>query len=349
MADSLSGCELRLFREGRDWDQSTLADHLNQRLGRHYDKARISRWETDRERIPQIVAREIRIDKPPEPIGVPVAVSRGPALVVTVSLQKGGVAKTTTSVNLAFLLARKGQRVLLVDCDPQGSATINVGEDPHALELARKTLTAILDLNSNLATKEAVTSVCNGSFDILASSISLSEIEISLMSDPTASLALREKLSEVSADYDFVVIDTPPNLGLLTASALGAADLVLIPSQTEQLSLMGIPLLLRAVDRTKRRINRRLKVLGILPTHYDSRTSLDRQMLDELTKIAKQQGISLYPPVGRTVGYKEAVSAGRPALDRTPNITGAESYEAIVKELIEMAQNRAVGKADVSQ
>lgn len=317
-----------------------MAEFLNGRLGRRYDKARISRWESGSERIPQIVAQEIRRGDAPAPAGIPMAAATGPAIVVAVSLQKGGVSKTTTAVNVAYLLARKGQRVLLVDADPQGSATVNVGQDPHGLELNRRTLTAVLDPGNDLPTREAVTPVCNGIFDLLASSIALSEIEVSLMSDPTASLAMREKLSEVGGIYDFIVIDTPPNLGLLTASALGAADLVLIPSQTEQLSLMGIPLLMRAIDRTKRRINRRLKVLGILPTQYDPRTVVDRHMLADLEAIATRHGIALYPPIGRTVAYKEAVLAGRPALDRTPDINGAESYEAIAQALLLVQEER---------
>lgn len=341
MADAVSGDILRQFRASRGWEQAQMAEFLNERLERRYDKARISRWESGAERIPQIVAQELRRESPPSPAGIPAAAATGPAIVLAVSLQKGGVSKTTTAVNVAFLLARKGKRVLLVDADPQGSATVNVGQDPHGLELGRRTLTAVLDPANDLPTRDAVTPVCEGLFDLLASSIALSEIEVSLMSDPTASLAMREKLSEVGEAYDFMVIDTPPNLGLLTASALAAADLVLIPSQTEQLSLMGIPLLMRAIDRTKRRINRRLRVLGILPTHYDPRTVVDRHMLADLEAIAETHRIALYPPIGRTVAYKEAVLAGRPALDRTPDINGAESYEAIAAALLEVQAERA--------
>jgi chromosome partitioning protein len=174
----------------------------------------------------------------------------------------------------------------------------------------------------------------------LASSIVLSEIEVSLMADPTSALALREKLSEVASDYDFIVIDTPPNLGLLTAGALGAADLVLIPSQTEQLSLMGIPLLLRAIDRTKRRVNRGLRVLGILPTHHDPRTVVDRAMLEELQAIADRHGVEVFEPIGRAVAYKEAVLAGRPALQRTPDVVGAPSFRRIADKLVEIAAKR---------
>lgn len=340
MAEPMLGNEMRQVRTGRDMDQQQFADWLNSLLDRKYDKARVNRWEAGGEAIPQHVARELRRQIPNKSEGIPVAVATGPAIVIAVSLQKGGVSKTTTSVNLAFLLSQRGKRVLLVDSDPQGSATVSVGEDPHGLELAKRTLTAILDPNADRPTRDAVSPVCDGAFDLLGASIALSEIELNLMSDPTASLALREKLSEVSGDYDFIVVDTPPNLGLLTAGALGAADLVLIPSQTEQLSLMGIPLLMRTIDRTKRRVNRRLRVLGILPTHYNARTVVDRHMLEELQTIATQHGITLFPPIGRTVAYKEAVLAGRPALDRTPDISGVESYNAIASALLDIANAR---------
>jgi chromosome partitioning protein len=341
MADTIPGDDLRQYRASRGWEQPQLAAHLNEVLGRRYDQARISRWESGAERIPQIVAQAIRAEQPPVGGGIPTARNIAPALTLAVSLQKGGVAKTTTSVNVAYLLAKKGFRVLLVDGDPQGSATTNLGQDAHGLELKKKTLTTLLDSRSDLPTREALTPVCDNLFDLIASSIALSEIEVSLMSDPTSSLALREKLSEVSSDYDFIVIDTPPNLGLLTASALGAADLVLIPSQTEQLSLMGIPLLLRAIDRTKRRINRNLQVLGILPTHYDPRTVVDKAMLAELRTIAERHGVELFEPISRAVAYKESVLAGKPALERTPDVAGNESFRRIADRLVEIAETRA--------
>jgi chromosome partitioning protein len=337
---AILGNEMRQFRISRGWELIELATFLNERLAKKYDKSRVSRWETGKERIPQIVAEVLRAERPPAPTGIPAA-QKGPALVLTVSMQKGGVAKTTSSVAVAYLLAAKGKRVLLVDADPQGSATVALGQDPHGLEIMRKTLTAVLDANSDLPTREALVAVCEGQFQLLASSIALSEIEISMMADPTASLALREKLSEVREDFDYIVIDTPPNLGLMTASALAAADYVLIPSQTEQLSLMGIPLLMRTIDRTKRRVNRHLKVLGILPTIFTPNTIVDKMMLDELRAIAARYGVELFPPVGRAVAYKEAVTVGVPALARTPEITGADSYERIALCLIEAAAARA--------
>ena len=151
MADTIPGDDLRQYRASRGWEQPQLAAHLNEVLGRRYDKARISRWESGAERIPQIVAQAIRAEQPPAGGGIPTARNIAPALTLAVSLQKGGVAKTTTSVNVAYLLAKKEFRVLLVDGDPRVRQTTNLGEDAHGLELKKKTLTTLLELPVRLA------------------------------------------------------------------------------------------------------------------------------------------------------------------------------------------------------
>lgn len=330
MDAKLSGDELRAFRESRRFGQQELAGWLNDKLGRKYDRAKISRWETGAERVPQLVESAVR-----ETRRRPVRVAR--AGVVAFANQKGGVGKTTSAINTAYLLAEAGRRVLLIDCDPQGSATIHLGVKPDARDLEGRTLTHML--TRDLPTVEAVTPVCDGLFDLIPSSISLAEAEAVLATDPLAGLALQAKIEEVDDRYDAVILDCPPNLGFVSVSALAAADGLVIPSQAEMLSVMGISSLIKTVDRVRRRVRKPCAVLGILPTLFNARRTVDQEMLRRLEGYAAQAGYRLFPPVRDASDYGKSVVAARPTLQLTPDAPGAASYaevaEAIVTVILE--------------
>jgi chromosome partitioning protein len=331
----MTGDELRALREGRKMGQPELAAHLNAKLGRKYDRNRISRWENGAEAIPQLVAAALQGGIGADPAGIPAAV-HGPAQVVVLVNQKGGVGKTTSTVNLAYLLARAGRRTLIIDCDPQANASIHLGIDPHEREVAKRTVTQVLF--ADLPVAEAVVPVCDHTFELLPSSISLSTADAELLKEPNGTLLLREKIDEIRDDYDFVLIDCPPNLGQLTVSALNAADQVLIPSQTEMLSIMGIPMLLETLSKVRRRVNPKIRVLGILPTLHNPRRVQDQAMMGELEAMATQSRLKLFKPVRDAADYAKGVMAGRPALSLSPNASGGDSYSQVVEELLRSSE-----------
>jgi chromosome partitioning protein len=330
-SDAMTGEELRGLREARGLNQQELAELLNEKLGRRYDRNRISRWETGAERIPQLVVTVLRLAASPASTGIP-ALHVGPAMILAVSNQKGGVGKTVSVANVGFLLARAGKRVLIVDSDPQASISIHLGVDPHECELSKASLSQVLF--NDRATREAIVPVCDEQLDLLACSIDLADADANLAREPNGTLVLREKLDEVRDDYDFILVDCPPNLGVLTVSALNAADQLLIPSQTEMLSLMGIPKLLENVAKVRRRVNPRIGLLGILPTLFKARRVQDQAMLEELRKLAAANKTRLFSPVKDVADIAKGVTAGRPALELNPHIVGAEAYHEVAGALL---------------
>jgi chromosome partitioning protein len=331
MPDVMSGAVLRQIREARNYDQQAFADWLNSGLGRRYDKAKISRWETGSERVPQIVAQYI-IASSPTRVGIPTNAA-GPALVTAVINQKGGVGKTVSVVNAAYLLAEAGKRVIVVDCDAQGSATIHLGIYPADRDAERATLTHVLFHKTLI--DQAIIPVLDGAIDLLPASISLARADTEINSRPNGALLLRARINEIRDRYDFILLDCPPHLSQITVSALNAADLVLIPSQTEMLSLMGIPLLLETLADVQALVNPAIHVLGILPTLYDPRRTQDKARLGELEEIARQNGFRIFPPVRRAVAYPTGVNEGRPGLAVDPDAAGVESYREIAAAMIE--------------
>ncbi|WP_207456283.1 AAA family ATPase [Azospirillum sp. SYSU D00513] len=332
MPETLSGAELRQMREARNLDQQAFADLLNDALDRKYDKAKISRWETGAERVPQLVAQHLKATGG-NPTAIP-SVKAGPALVMAVINQKGGVAKTVSVVNIAHLLAEAGKRVLVIDCDAQGSATIHLGIYPADRDAEKLTLNHVLFHRA--AIDQVIMSVCDGTIDLLPSSISLARADSEINHRPNGALILRAKIQEVKERYDFILLDCPPHLSQITVSALNASDLVLIPSQTETLSLMGIPLLLETLADVQALVNPALRVLGILPTLYDARRTQDRERLTDLEEMGRQNGFRVFPPVSRSVIYPKGVNDGRPALAIDPKAAGAESYQAVADALVDL-------------
>lgn len=320
----MTGEELRAYRESRQLGQQEFAQYLNEKLNRKYDRNKISRWETGGEKVPDVVEMLLRErqHKPPR---------AARAQVVAIANQKGGVAKTTTSLNVAYLLAKDGVRVLVVDCDPQGSATIHLGVRPDRCDAEGKTLAHMLD--TDLPTVDAIVPVCDGLFDLVPSSISLADTEAKLTSDPTGGLALGNKLEEVGDRYDIIILDCPPNLGLMSVSGLIAADGLVIPCQTEMLSVMGLTGLLKTVSRVRRRTKHPLAMIGIVPTLFNARRSADQEMLRHMEQFAKNSGYRLFTPVRDVADYGKAVMDGKVAVQLSPNVAGAETYAEIAQAI----------------
>ena len=248
--------------------------------------------------------------------------------VIAIVNQKGGVGKTTTTVNLAYALSLMGKRVLAVDLDPQASLTIYAGLDVHALEKDKKTLYYALvedEPAENLVTPAA-------HFDVLPNSIRLSGGEAELIASPlTGPTLLAEVLRPLRPRYDYVLIDCSPSLTLLTVNALAAAAEVLIPVKTDLLSLMGLVQLLESIDRTRRRANPTLKILGILPTLYNPGYNHDQEALETL----KATGLRVFEPVRRSTVFDQATSEFRPTTESSPNHPGAQSYYLLARAIVE--------------
>ncbi|WP_431857788.1 AAA family ATPase [Azospirillum sp.] len=318
--------DLKSFRERRGLSQADFAAWLNDRLGRKYDRQRISRWETGGEKIPTAVAR-LLLD---EVVAAPTE-RHGPALVSSVSLQKGGVGKTTTSVNAASILALEGYRVLLIDADPQASATLHLGFDPIGLQASGRTIDNAF--RDGVPIADVIVTVEHSGLDLVPSSIRLSKTEAELMSRPASNFILKKLMMAVRSDYDFVFIDTPPHLSQMTLNALTAADTVLIPCQTEVLAVAGVEYLLDTINEIRELCHPTLQVLGILPTMYNSRLTQDRESLREMHE-RYAASLRVFEPVPRATVYGQSVAAGRAAVEAIPDAAGAGAFRAVVDALV---------------
>jgi chromosome partitioning protein len=256
--------------------------------------------------------------------------------VIAIANQKGGVGKTTTTTNLAYALQAAGQKVLLIDMDPQSSLSIALGIDAREirrLEDAGRTLYFSLTKNAELAGLVIVGS--DGRPDLIPSSIRLASAEAELISPFGATHVLKEKLAPLRADYDFILIDCPPTLGLLVVNALAAADGVIIPVKTDFLSVMGVPLLLETISNVRRRANPELRILGVLPTLFHPRNTHDNEVLADLIGVLERDGISLFEPIQHSTSFDKATSEGRPTLALWPKTPGVQNYQALADRLIE--------------
>ena len=258
------------------------------------------------------------------------------AAIVALANQKGGVGKTTTAVNAAVALARRGYRVLLIDVDPQGNATSSLGVDKAAL------LHSVYDvLVDEVPIARAVAVTDRPNLDLVASTPTLAGAEVELVEARERERRLARALAGVADRYHVVLIDCPPSLGLLTVNALTAARSVVVPIQCEFLALEGVGQLVTTIDLVKRRLNPPLDVTGVLMTMFDARTRLSAHVVEEVRRYFPHRIFRAVVP--RSVRLAEAPSYGQAILEYDPASRGAEAYEAFVDELVERLKLSAVG------
>ena len=247
--------------------------------------------------------------------------------VVAVANQKGGVGKTTTSINLGASLAAAKRRVLVVDIDPQGNTTMGSGVDKSVLERS------VYDvLMQDASIEEVVVQVEHSNYALAPSNADLTGAEVGLLDELGRELRLRHALSEVRDQYDYIIVDCPPALSMLTVNALVAADTVMIPMQCEYYALEGLSALLDTIEKIRAILNRDLKVDGLLRTMYDSRNNLSSQVSAQLVKHFGSKVYSTVIP--RNVRLAEAPSHGLPALLYDKNSSGALAYLALAGEVL---------------
>lgn len=261
----------------------------------------------------------------PEP--APLA-SHGPARVIAMCNQKGGVGKTTTTINLAAALAEYGRKVLIVDFDPQGAASVGLGVSPH--ELDRTIYNVLMERDATIADVIRTTSTPN--LDLLPANIDLSAAEVQLVGEVARESVLSRVLRPVLDDYDVVLIDCQPSLGLLTVNALTAAHGVLIPLECEFFALRGVALLIETIEKVRDRLNPRLEVDGILATMYDSRTLHAREVVARVHEAFSDT--LLHTVIGRTVKFPDATVAAEPITTYAPSHAGAAAYRQLARELV---------------
>lgn len=246
--------------------------------------------------------------------------------VISVANQKGGVGKTTTTVNLSTLLAKKGKKVLLIDTDPQGNATSGLGITKE-LELSVYDI-----LVGDTTFDETIQDTAVKNLKICPSNISLAGAEVELVSMMSREQRLKVKLDEVKEQYDYVLIDCPPSLGLVTLNAFTASDSVLIPVQCEYFALEGLGQLLNTVNLVKKHLNKSLEIEGALLTMYDARTNLSNQVVKEVKKYFENKVYKTVIP--RNVRLSEAPSYGMPISLYDARSKGAKAYDKLTKEFL---------------
>lgn len=254
--------------------------------------------------------------------------------IISFSNQKGGVGKTTTCVNMAAYLAKAGKKVLLVDIDPQGNATTGLGFSKSAL---KNSIYSVLIDGEEVA--ENVHPTVMENMFILPANIDLAGAEVELVYKKNRERALKTALDKVKKDYDYILIDCPPSLGLITINALAAADGVLIPIQSEYYALEGLSQLMNTVSLVRQHLNKLLKVEGVVITMYDNRSLISRQISAEIKKYFTKKLYEIVIP--RNIRLSEAPSHGKPILLHDPRCAGARAYAALTEEFLKKEEQGA--------
>ncbi|MFM9050426.1 MAG: ParA family protein [Actinomycetota bacterium] len=264
---------------------------------------------------------------PEFPVPAPLE-SHGPAKVLAMVNQKGGVGKTTSTVNLGAALAEYGRRVLLIDFDPQGALSVALGVPAHQLD---RTVYNLL-MDDDCSVDDVIVSTKVPGLDLVPSNIDLSAAEVALVNEVAREHALARALAPVIDRYDYIIVDCQPSLGLLTINALTAANGVVIPLECEYFALRGVKLLTDTVTKVQGRLNPRLQITGVIATMYDARTLHTREVLARVVDAFGDQ--VFHTVISRTIKFPDATVAGEPITLFAPNSPAAESYRQLARELI---------------
>ncbi|GGF35237.1 chromosome partitioning protein [Marmoricola endophyticus] len=258
----------------------------------------------------------------------PPLTGHGPARVVAMCNQKGGVGKTTTTINLGAALAELGRRVLLVDFDPQGSLSVGLGLNPHQLEHTVYNL--LMEREVSLADVVVPSGVER--MDLLPSNIDLSAAEVQLVQEVAREQTLQRVLAPALPDYDVILVDCQPSLGLLTVNALTASDGVIVPLECEYFALRGVALLKSTIDKVGERLNPRLRIDGVLGTMFDGRTLHGREVM---ARLVEAWGDTVFHTViRRTVKFSDSTVAGEPITQYAGSSGGADAYRRLAREVL---------------
>jgi chromosome partitioning protein len=263
-------------------------------------------------------------DLPPPPPAQP----GDHTMIMAMCNQKGGVGKTTTTINLGAALTELGRKVLLVDFDPQGSLSVGLGVNPHTLELSIYNLL----LSRDVTPEEVIAPTSVPGLDILPSNIDLSAAELQLVSEVAREQTLSRVLDKVRGNYDVVLIDCAPSLGLLTINALTASDQVIVPLECEFFALRGVALLTDTIEKVQERLNPDLEMLGILGTMYDPRTLHSREVLERVVQAFGDK--VFHTVIRRTIKFPETTVAGEPITTYASDSPGAEAYRSLAREVL---------------
>ncbi len=250
------------------------------------------------------------------------------AYVIALCNQKGGVGKTTTAINLGAALAEAGRRVLLIDFDPQGSLSVGLGVNTHALDASIYDLLMVRGTDPHTILQHTRTE----RLDLLPANIDLSAAEVQLVSEVAREHTLSRAIAPLKTEYDIILIDCAPSLGLLTVNALTSADGVLIPLEAEFFALRGVAMLTDTIDKVRERLNERLQLIGILGTMYDPRTLHNREVLDRVQEAFGD--IVFETKIRRTVRFPETTVAGEPITSYASNSPGAQQYRDLAREVL---------------
>jgi chromosome partitioning protein len=259
----------------------------------------------------------------PEPL-----TKHGPARVVSMTNQKGGVGKTTTTINLGASLAEYGRKVLLVDFDPQGSLSVGLGLNPHEMELTVYNLL----MQRDVKIEDVVVPTNVEGMDLLPSNIDLSAAEVQLVHEVAREQTLQRVLAPALAKYDVILIDCQPSLGLLTVNALTASDGVIVPLECEYFALRGVALLKTTIDKVRERLNPKLEIDGVLGTMFDGRTLHSREVMARLVQAWGER--VFHTVIRRTVKFSDSTVAGEPITSYASDSAGAEAYRQLAKEVL---------------
>ncbi|HET9946061.1 MAG TPA: AAA family ATPase [Actinomycetes bacterium] len=254
--------------------------------------------------------------------------THGPARIIAMCNQKGGVGKTTTTINLGASLAEYGRKVLLVDFDPQGSLSVGLGVNPYDID--RSVYNLLMERGTALEDVVVKTNVPG--MDLLPSNIDLSAAEVQLVTEVAREQVLARALAPAVADYDFVIIDCQPSLGLLTVNALTASDGVIVPLECEFFALRGVAMLVETIQKVQDRLNPELTIDGLVATMYDSRTVHSREVLARLVEAFEDK--VFHTAISRTVRFPETTVAGEPITTFATSSGGAYSYRQLAREVL---------------